>query len=283
MRPRTFDESALSVSSGLVASDIKLISTDFDGTLVPAFGGPSRFSDELIELLTELRHRGVRWAVNTGRSPGLLKEAWENCGLDFHPDFALTSERDVYRPCDQRVGEWVDYGDWNQQTLAAHRELFTEAQPLLLEAIEVIKDRSRARILYNFDHVNGPSEPAGLITKTESEMNWVVDYLDSLKVQLPKLHYQRNSIYLRFCHVDYDKGTALAELGRLLAIPAESIFAAGDHYNDLPMLDGRAAKHVACPANAIAEVKQTVRAARGHVSAAEDGYGLVDALKRHFV
>ena len=105
-----------------MAADIKLISTDFDGTLVPAFGGPAPFSDELIELLTELRRRGVRWAVNTGRSPGLLKDAWEHCGLNFHPDFALTSERDVYRPCDQRVGEWVDYGDWNQQTLAAHRE-----------------------------------------------------------------------------------------------------------------------------------------------------------------
>ena len=156
-----------------MAADIKLISTDFDGTLVPAFGGPAPFSDELIELLTELRRRGVRWAVNTGRSPGLLKDAWEHCGLNFHPDFALTSERDVYRPCDQRVGEWVDYGDWNQQTLAAHRELFTAAQPLLLEAIEVIKSRSRARILYNFDHVNGPSEPAGLMTKTDVEMDGV--------------------------------------------------------------------------------------------------------------
>ncbi|OAI42053.1 hypothetical protein AYO41_04875 [Verrucomicrobia bacterium SCGC AG-212-E04] len=265
-----------------MAADIKLISTDFDGTLVPAFGGPNRFSDELIAVLTDLRRRGVRWAVNTGRSPGLLKEAWERCGLDFHPDFALTSERDVYRPCDQRAGEWVDFGDWNQQTFAAHRELFSVALPLLIEAIEVIKSRTKARILYNFDRANHPSEPAGLMTKTDTEMDWVVGYLESLKAQLPKLHYQRNSIYLRFCHLDHDKGTALAELGRLLEIPAESIFAAGDHYNDLPMLDGRAAKHVACPANAIFAVKQTVRAAGGHVSAAEDGYGLVDALKRHF-
>jgi hydroxymethylpyrimidine pyrophosphatase-like HAD family hydrolase len=265
-----------------VAAEIKLISTDFDGTLVPAFGGPNRFADELIDMLTGLRRDGVLWAVNTGRSPGLLKSAWEQCGLDFHPDFALTSERDVYRPCDIRVGEWVDYGDWNQQTLVAHRALFTEALPLLLEAIDVIKARTQARILYNFDHVNSPAEPAGLTTRTDSEMDWVVDYLDSLKSRLPKLHYQRNSIYLRFCHADYDKGTALAELGRLLEIPAVAIFAAGDHYNDLPMLDGRAAKHVACPANAIPEVKQTVRAAGGHVSGAEDGYGLVDALKRHF-
>ena len=120
-------------------------------------------------------------------------------------------------------------------------------------------------------------------SRDEKPLNrYFPELIDPLKAQLPKLHYQRNSVYLRFCHVDYDKGTALAELGRLLEIPVGSIFAAGDHYNDLPMLDGRAAKHVACPANAIAAVKQTVRAAGGHVSAAEDGYGLVDALKRHF-
>ena len=265
-----------------MSSTIKLISTDFDGTLVPAFGGPNRFADELIAILTDLRRDGVLWAVNTGRSPALLKQAWSECGLDFHPDYLLTSERDVYRPCDVRAGEWVDYGDWNRQTLAAHRELFTEALPLLHEAIATIEARTQARILYNFDHVNGPSEPAGLTTRTDAEMDWVVDYLNSLKPRMPKLHYQRNSIYLRFCHADYDKGTALTELGRLLGIPPEAIFAAGDHYNDLPMLDGRPAKHVACPANAIPEVKQTVRSAGGHVSKAEDGYGVVDALKRHF-
>ncbi len=259
---------------------LKLISTDFDGTLVPAWGGPQRFCDELVELLVDLRQKGIRWAVNTGRSPELLKEAWRECGVDFHPDFALTSERDIFQPCDRYVGEWVDFGDWNLRTHAAHRELFDRAVPLLEEAINAIKANTKARILYGFDHVNAPSEPAGLTTRTEDEMDWVVSYLDSLKLRMPKLHYQRNSIYLRFCHEDFDKGTALAELARLLDIRSEEIFAIGDHYNDLPMLNGRVAAHVACPANAIPAVKETVRGAGGHVAKTEDGYGLVESLRR---
>ncbi len=259
---------------------IKLLSTDFDGTLVPAFGAPQRFCPELIELLTEVRQRGILWAVNTGRSTGLLKEAWRDCGLEFHPDFALTSERDVFQRCERRPGEWIDYGDWNQRSYLAHRELFDTALPLLEEALAEIKTRVRARVLYNFDHVNSPSEPAGLTTRDESEMDWVVSYLDTLKPRLPKFHYQRNSIYLRFCHADFDKGAALSELARLLQLRPEEIFAIGDHYNDLSMLDGRHAVHVACPANAIPAVKEMVRRAGGHVAHREDGYGLVDALRR---
>lgn len=259
---------------------LKLISTDFDGTLVPAWDAPQRFCDELVELLQEIRRRGIVWAVNTGRSPALLEEAWGTVGVDFHPDYALTSERDVFRPCSQRKGAWVDFGDWNTRGFRAHRELFDTALPHLRQAVAYIKAKIGARILYNFDHVNDPSEPAGLTTKTEADMDWVVAYLDEIRTAVPKLHYQRNSIYLRFCHEDYDKGTALSELARLLDIKADEIFAVGDHYNDLPMLGGRHAVHVACPANAIREVKDTVRGADGFLAKREDGYGVVDALKR---
>ena len=82
--------------------------------------------------------------------------------------------------------------------------------------------------------------------------------LDALKAAVPKFSYQRNSIYLSLCHADYDKGTALAELGRLIGVGPEGTFAIGDHQNDLPMLNGVHARHVACPANAIEEVKRVV-------------------------
>jgi hydroxymethylpyrimidine pyrophosphatase-like HAD family hydrolase len=70
----------------------------------------------------------------------------------------------------------------------------------------------------------------------------------------------------------------LAELGRLLEIPRENIFAAGDHHNDISMLDGMVAAMPACPANAIPEVKEAVRAASGYVAARAHGAGVYDAL-----
>ena len=96
---------------------------------------------------------------------------------------------------------------------------------------------------------------------------------------MPKFGYQRNTVYLRFCHADYDKGVALSELGRLIGVPPESIFAVGDHHNDIPMLTGVHARHVACPGNAIAAVKQVVAAAGGYV--ANEGYsaGVIEALR----
>ncbi|HEY2614154.1 MAG TPA: HAD hydrolase family protein, partial [Chthoniobacterales bacterium] len=72
-----------------------------------------------------------------------------------------------------------------------------------------------------------------------------------------------------------------AELSRLLEIPREEIFAAGDHHNDISMLDGRFAKYPSCPANAIPEVKGAVRSAGGYVAAQECGAGVHEAL-RHF-
>jgi hydroxymethylpyrimidine pyrophosphatase-like HAD family hydrolase len=96
------------------------------------------------------------------------------------------------------------------------------------------------------------------------------------------LDYQRNTVYLRFCHVDYHKGAALAELARLLEVSRENIFASGDHHNDISMLDGRVAGMPSCPANAIEEVKSAVRAAGGYVAEKQHGAGVYEALM-HFV
>jgi hydroxymethylpyrimidine pyrophosphatase-like HAD family hydrolase len=67
-----------------------------------------------------------------------------------------------------------------------------------------------------------------------------------------------------------------------LEIPAAEIFAAGDHYNDISMLDGRFARYPACPGNAIAEVKEAVRNAGGYVAAQDHGAGVHEAL-HHFL
>ncbi len=79
--------------------------------------------------------------------------------------------------------------------------------------------------------------------------------------------------------IDYlDKGASLGELCRLEGIPAAEVLAAGDHYNDLSMLDGTYAAMVACPDNAIPPVKETVRAAGGYVASKPWADGVADAM-----
>jgi hypothetical protein len=113
-------------------------------------------------------------------------------------------------------------------------------------------------------------------------MDRLTRFIDRARAKAPKFNYQRNTVYLRFCHADYHKGAALAELSRLTNTPQSAIFAAGDHHNDLSMLDGRFAAMPACPANAIAEVKETVRRAGGWVAEKEVGAGVHEALQ-HFL
>lgn len=249
---------------------IRLLSTDFDGTLVQHASDPVLDAD-CMELIREMQRDGVAWAINTGRSVDLLESGLTDFEFPFRPDFILTSERDIYRPC-TNGRRWEAYGDWNARVARDHADLYASADSVLSQVLDFVNQKTRARVIYL------GNDPEGLIAQDEAEMARIVGFIDAARASQPKFHYQRNTVYLRFCHADYHKGAALAELSRLLEIPREQIFAAGDHHNDLSMLDGRYAEFPACPANAIPEVKQAVRNAGGYVADRECGAGVYDAL-----
>jgi len=252
---------------------IKLLSTDFDGTLVNHLGNP-RVDPELFTMLADLRRKGVLWAINTGRALSHIQEGLIEDGFPFAPDYILTSERHVFRPTPDGSG-WVDFGQWNADCNRAHDLLFLQAEPLMAEIRHFIKRETMARFID--DHTG-----LGFVGLDEGEVNKILDFVDARRGDLPDFSYQRNTVYVRFCHQDYSKGAALSELGRLLDIPREEIFAAGDHLNDIPMLDGRHARWVTCPGNSAEEVKEVVRVVGGHVAEGHAGTGIVEGLKWAF-
>jgi HAD superfamily hydrolase (TIGR01484 family) len=256
---------------------IRLLSTDFDGTLVAHHlngeGGRSSILDaECMQLIQELQEGGAIWAINTGRSMHLLESGLTDFDFPVRPDFILTSERDIFRPS-QNGGAWEPFGDWNTRVARDHAELYASAAPIYAEVLDFVQRNTRARILHE------RHGPEGLIAQNEEEMARIISFINDARVAHPKFHYQHNTVYLRFCHADYHKGAALAELQRLIEIPAAQTFAAGDHFNDVSMLDGRYAAFPACPANAIDEVKSTVRKAGGYVAESECGAGVYEALR----
>lgn len=252
---------------------IKLLSTDFDGTLVAHDNDPV-LDPACMELIAELQNGGARWAINTGRSVELLESGLLDFDFPVHPDFILTSERDVFRRS-KNGGGWQAFGDWNDRCARAHEELFTSAQSLIYEVLKFVSKSTQARVVYLGD------KPEGVIAQSEKEMDRITEFIDSVRPRQPQLNYQRNTVYLRFCHADYHKGAVLAELSRLIQVPREAIFAAGDHHNDLSMLDGRFAAMPSCPANAIEAVKDAVESAGGYVAQNEFGAGVCESL-RHF-
>ncbi len=252
---------------------IRLLSTDFDGTLVDHFAH-TPVDPEFFQTLQRLRERGVLWAVNTGRSVHHISEGLEEFHFPLHPDFVLTNEREVFRAGDTGKS-WEDYGDWNRRCTLAHAELFTESGPMFEKISEYLARETRAELIYE------DKFPVGVVASDDSEMDRIVEFIDQERIDIPNFHYQRNMIYLRFCHRDYHKGAALGELARLLEIPRENIFAAGDHMNDLSMLDGRYAAYSACPSNSVEAVKELVRAAGGYVAKGACSSGVLEAM-RHY-
>lgn len=249
---------------------IKLLSTDFDGTLINHVENPP-VVPELFEVLARLRKRKVRWAINTGRALSHIVAGLEEFRFPIKPDFVVTSERDIYRPAADGQG-WEDYGDWNLKCAIEHGKLFAAAKPIIDAIIAFVEKETGGRVVYE----DGIS--VGLIAASEEEMDRMSAFIDKQREQLPDFHYQRNTVYLRFCHTDYSKGAALGELARLLGIAREEIFAMGDHFNDVSMLDGRFAGWNACPANSAEEVKEAVRNAGGYVARGICSEGVVEAL-----
>ena len=250
--------------------NIRLLSIDFDGTLVSRVSEPV-LDARCMELIRELQRAGVLFAINSGRSVDLLESGLSDFSFPMRPDFILTSERHVFRP-GTNGEKWEPFGDWNERGDREHKQLFRSAEPVLAEIVDFVSQKTKAELIYQ------PEGLEGLIARSDEEMDRIIDFVENARGNLPKLHYQRNTIYLRFCHADYHKGAALAELARLLEIGRDDIFAAGDHHNDISMLDGAVAAMPSCPANAINEVKTAVRNAGGYVAQREHGAGVHEAL-----
>jgi HAD superfamily hydrolase (TIGR01484 family) len=228
-----------------------------------------------MELIRELQKAGAVWAINTGRSVDLLESGLTDFEFPIRPDFILTTEREVFR-AGTNGDKWEPFGDWNERCARDHAELFSSSQSVLTEVVDFVTQKTKAQLLYHTEGLEG------LRAESEEEMDRIVDFIEQARDPGSKLNYQRNTIYLRFCHADYHKGAALAELARLIDVPRENIFAAGDHHNDISMLNGDVAAMPACPANAIDEVKTAVCNAGGYVAVRNHGAGVREALE-HFL
>ena len=250
-------------------SRIRLLSTDFDGTLV-AIGSHGRCPPAFAAALEEHFRHGGLWAINTGRSLDHAIDGLKLFNAPLAPDFLLTNEREIYRKTAD--GHWMPHGHWNSISRRRHGELFGRALEMFAFVERLAQESDQITILYEEEL------PAGLVTGSEEVMEIVANSIQREAEGLPDFSFQRNSIYLRFCHRDYHKGSALGELCRLEGIEADAVFAAGDHFNDLSMLDGSYAKMTACPANAIDPVKQLVQRSQGYIAGKCWADGVAEAL-----
>src|SRR5262245_41379144 len=99
---------------------VKLISTDFDGTLFAEFEDPP-IPVELQQMIGQMQAAGAKWVINTGREMASLMESLARAKIDIEPDYLILVEREIY--CHQE-SSYLGLEDWNGGCARAHADLF---------------------------------------------------------------------------------------------------------------------------------------------------------------
>lgn len=248
---------------------IKLLSTDFDGTLHAEFEDPP-VPIALQELIAQLQSQGVTWVINTGRDLSSLMETLGRARLSVWPDYVVAVEREIYR---RDLSEYVGLYEWNRQCALAHDALFHRLRLDVPMLSQWVKQRFQATIYED------AYSPFCLIAQNNGDADVIHRYLAEYCVNVPNLTVVRNDVYARFSHIDFNKGFALGEIARQLGVPPDETLAAGDHLNDLPMLSKQYARWLVAPSNAVESVKTAVRRQHGYISDEPHGHGLAKGLR----
>lgn len=252
-----------------------LLCFDFDGTFIDP-NNSTEVDPLLMSSLEELRTRGAVFAINTGRSLIEAMEGMHRCGLRDFPDYLIAWEREIYQP--NQFRRWIDYGNWNKKCRKDHLKLFKKNRKFLNRVKQFVEEQSKAKWVASSD------EPAAIIATSDEEMDQLCELIEKEIINSsPKnLSYERNSIYLRFAHSSYNKGTTATSLGELIGVSPKNTFAIGDNHNDLSMLDKRIASMIACPANSVQSVKDKVQKQGGYVASQNAGAGVAEAIGHFF-
>jgi len=228
------------------------------------------------ELARELDHwleAGVHWMINTGRRLEELRAGMTERNVEQRPHFVVVEETGLFE-C-RSPSEWIPVGDWNERRDEAFRTLRLRSVQALRSIRRHVEKRTQATYLEGtvIDEI---------IARNETEMDAIVREIDRIRKDfgLAELGYQRNTIYLRFGHVEYQKGSALRALAGELGLDSSRILVAGDHHNDLSMLHRSVAHHLICPSNALPQVRDAMREHGGTVTERPHGEGLADGLRR---
>lgn len=249
---------------------LRLISTDFDGTIHEDFAD-APIPHELEMRLASMQAAGATWVINTGREMASLMETLGRAKVQVRPDYLILVEREIFR---NDRGHYVPVEPWNTRCNEDHARLFAEMAMDLPDLLEGLQSRHDATFY------DDPWSPLCAIARSYAQMDAIERELEGFAKGFGSVAVVRNDVYVRFSHTGYSKGTALAELQRLLGISPAETLAAGDHLNDLPMLKAQHARHLVAPANAVPVVKQQVLAEGGWVMEQRCGHAVAAALER---
>jgi hydroxymethylpyrimidine pyrophosphatase-like HAD family hydrolase len=253
-------------------SDIRLICLDFDGTIMVYDETPGFFHPAAIDMLNRLVDRGISWCTNSGRdAEGQMKilELSRARGLRHMPAVLLCSESFIF---EQRDGTYAPSEPWNSAAKKTLRRFHQVIQKTIRPNVDDWIARYRPEVYIaeeytTFNVVDADDQPLRFHEEIATAIRGI-----------PGAVVSRNGGWISIMPTELGKGNTLLAYLQLAGLQSGHALAIGDHLNDINMLNGSAARHVACPANAMAEVVEAVSSAGGYVAKAVGPEGTVEAV-----
>lgn len=252
-----------------VPAKVRLVSTDFDGTIHEEFVRPG-IPAALQRKISDLQKSGVTWVINTGRGMTSLMQSLEHADIEVRPDFVVLVEREIFRR--DASGGYVPVEPWNTACQQDHDGLF--------DSLSSHMARLRTELVRDFaaEIYEDPHSPICVIAQNDLQMDTIETAIRLNLQPFPSSQVVRNSVYLRLSHHRYSKGTALAEIQRILGVTSEHTVVAGDHLNDLPMLDRSYARYLISPQNSVPTVRTRIQEQGGYLARENAGLGVLEGL-----
>ncbi len=253
-----------------------IVCLDFDGTLFSHIGwkegNPTlkTCADEIEKWIS----CGWTWGINTGRSLDLLLRDISLCKIGKPPSFIISREREI-QYFNAKTSLYDIDEKWKLNCETTHEATYLREAGTIKQVKFFVESQTKAK------WVSEPGDEAGVIATTIEEMDHILEYVDKLLLKIEDLKYLRSTIYMRFTHVAFHKGTSLQSVANKMNIETAKIITIGDGDNDLGMLDRCYSSNVACPSNATDKVKQQVEEQGGYLAEGEASLGVYEALS-HF-
>src|SRR5947209_13973870 len=156
---------------------IKLISTDFDGTLHADAEDPPVPLD-LQALIADLQRQGAKWVINTGRDLSSVMEGIARARLTIRPDYLVVVEREIY--CHEG-SQYIQDFPWNRGCESAHKELFARVASDVPRLVDWVNKRFSAT-LYEDDY-----SPFCLIAENNQDADAIHRFLEGYCAGVPEL------------------------------------------------------------------------------------------------
>lgn len=255
-----------------MSQPLKLLATDFDGTLMTLGveqGATCR--DSFQGWVEDIQQHGGIWVLCTGRDYASFRMAYpflECPGIS--PDFLVTRRGRVFQ---------------------FHNERYT-LRPLITARVVLKRYRAsrkvRALMKQVVDFIGSGVEEvvAGDANARRIRVSLSDDSAGARAAQRIR-NLQQNGEYLSVSHegprievrpVPQSKGIALRELQNLLDIDTTETLAVGDGSNDLSMFNESVAQWTGCPANSVGSVIDAIVQRGGHVAREKGMGGTVEVI-----